>query len=253
MAADLEAKIWGVMAASGTGKGLWIKAQLRTLKPARLVVWDFKREYGEFAKMAPNMAAVRAAMVKAGAAGPLRVAYCPVGAKDKDVQAEFQALCELVYAWEHCVFIAEELSNVTTPSWAPPAWRKMSTSGRHAGVHLIGVAQMPSLIDKAFLGNCTLIHAGPLHEERHRDAVERSMDVERGSLADLCKFQYVEKNRDTGEITTGCIVPKGVPSPPRPSVPTRRGRRGAGALQPGEAAANMAPSTTKPRPRRATP
>lgn len=253
MAADLDAKIWGVMAASGTGKGLWIKAQLRALKPARLVVWDYKREYQEFAKLAPNLGAVRAAMLKAGAAGPLRIAYCPVGAKDKDVKAEFEALCALVYAWEQCTFIAEELSNVTTPSWAPPAWRKMSTSGRHAGIHLIGVAQMPSLIDKAFLGNCTLIHAGPLNEEAHRDAVERSIDVERGSLADLMKFQWVEKNRDTGEITTGCIVPKGVKAPPIPSVPTRRGRRGAAPLQPAEAGASMGPSTTKHRPRRATP
>jgi hypothetical protein len=212
------------MAASGTGKGLWIKDQLRrVLKPRRMVVWDFKKEYGEFAKLAPSLAAVRSAMVKAGADGPLRLAYCPMHSSDKGMRQEFQALCELVYAWEHCTYLAEELSNVTTPSWAPPAWRKMSTSGRHAGVHIIGVAQSPALIDKTFLGNCTLIHAGPLHEHRHRRAVETSMDIVPGSLAQLVKFQYVEKNRDSGEITTGVIVPKGVRAPPTPSVPRRMG------------------------------
>lgn len=235
MAADLDAKIWGVMAASGTGKGLWIKAQLKALKPARLVVWDFKREYQEHAKLLPTLGQVHKAMIQAGAAGPLRIAYCPVGAGQRAMRDEFEALCELVYAWENCVFIAEELSNVTTPSWAPAAWRKMTTSGRHAGIHIIGVGQMPALIDKAFLGNCTLIHVGPLHEQAHRDAVERSLDIERGSLAELLKFQFIEKNRDTGELTTGCIVPKGVRAPPTPTVPTRRGRGGAasGQTQPG--------------------
>lgn len=223
MAADNEARIWGVMAASGTGKGLWVKQQLRDLKPARLVVWDFKREYGDFAKLAPSLAAVRAAMVKAGAAGPLRIAYCPTHAGQKGMQREFEALCELVYAWENCTFIAEELSNVTTPSWAPAAWRKMSTSGRHAGIHIVGVAQMPALIDKTFLGNCTRIHVGPLHEERHRRAVETSLDIVPGSLARLVKFQWVEKDRDTGELCTGVVVPKGVKAPPVPPLPARRG------------------------------
>lgn len=222
MAADLEARIWGVMAASGTGKGLWVKRQLKALNPTRLVIWDFKREYG--VPIASSLAKVHAAMVKAGPDGPLRIGYCPVGTGDKSMRKEFETLCELVYAWEHCVFIAEELSMVTMPSWAPPAWRKMTTSGRHQGVHIIGIAQMPALIDKAFLGNCTLIHVGPLHEEAHRGACERSLDIQRGSLADLVKFQFIEKNRDTGELTSGVIVPKGVKAPPVPCIPSRRGR-----------------------------
>lgn len=250
MAADLEAKIWGVMAASGTGKGLWIKGQLRAIKPARLVVWDFKREYGEFTKPVKSLSAAHAAMVKAGPRGPLAIAYCPVGAGEKALRREFEALCELVYAWEHCVFIAEELSNVTTPGWAPAAWRKMTTSGRHAGVHIIGVGQMPALIDKAFLGNCTLIHVGPLHEEAHRGAVERSLDIEKGALADLVKFQFVEKNRDTGELTTGVIVPKGVPAPPTPTVPRRRGRGAAGSGREVAPPATVAASTKQPQPRK---
>ncbi len=212
------------MAASGTGKGLWIKQFLRREKPRRLVIWDFKREYGEFAKPAANLGQVRQAMIKAGPDGPLQISYKPQNSKRQAVRAEFEALCHLVLAWENCCFIAEELSIVTTPSWAPGAWLEMTTGGRHNGVHIIGVAQMPSLIDKAFLGNCTLIHVGQLHEEPHRDAVERSLDVVRGSLANLLPFQYVEKDRRTGEITTGVIVPKGVKAPPTPTVPTRRGR-----------------------------
>lgn len=223
MAVENEARIWGVMAASGKGKGVWLKAKLRELKPRRLVVWDFKREYQEFAKLLPSLSACRDAMLRAGADGSLRVAYCPVGSGEKALRKEFEALCELVYAWENCVFIAEELSNVTTPGWAPGAWRKMTTSGRHAGIHVIGIAQMPTLIDKTFLGNCTLIHVGALNQQEHRDTVERALDVERGSLAGLLKFQWIEKDADTGEIATGCTVPKGVPKPPTPTLPRRRG------------------------------
>lgn len=225
MAADAEARIWGVMAASGTGKGVWVKDQLRQLKPKRLVIWDFKKEYGEFAKLVPTLADVRRLMIAAGGDGPAAIAYRPRSFGDKAMRAEFETLCSLVQAWENCTFLCEELSNVTMPSWAPPAWRMMSSGGRHERIHLIGVSQNPASIDKMFLSNCTLIHVGPLHEEAHRNAVEKSMDVQPGSLADLVKFQWVEKNRDTGEFTTGVVRIKGVPAPPIPTVPSRR-RRG---------------------------
>ncbi len=177
MASDAEARIWGVIGASGTGKGLWTKQQLRTLAPRRLIIWDFKAEYGEFAELVPTLAAMRAAIVKAGADGRLAVRYVPRGAGEKAMRKEFEAVCELVYAAEHCTFIAEELANVTTPGWAPAAWRKMTTSGRHACIHIIGATQTPALVDKTFLGNCTLLHVCALREPGHRAAVARAMDV----------------------------------------------------------------------------
>lgn len=213
------------MAASGTGKGLWVKAQLSTLKPPRLVIWDFKDEYGDHARMVPTLGQVLNAMRKAGADGPLRIRYRPRSFGDKAMRREFEALCSLVQAWGRCCYLVEELSNVTMPSWAPPAWRMMASGGRHELIHLIGVSQNPASIDKMFLSNCTLIHVGPLHEEAHRNAVEKSMDVMPGSLADLVKFQWIEKNRDTGEFSSGAVTVKGCTPPPAPAIPQRR-RRG---------------------------
>ncbi len=243
MASDAEARIWGVMAASGTGKGVWVKGQLRALKPARLVIWDFKDEYGEFAKMASSLTEVLNAMRKAGAAGPLRIRYRPRSFGDKAMRREFETLCSLVQAWGRCTFLAEELSNVTMPGWAPPAWRMMSSGGRHELIHIIGVSQNPASIDKMFLSNCTLIHVGPLHEEAHRNAVEKSMDVMPGSLADLVKFQWIEKNRDAGEFTAGVVRIKGVAAPPLPAVPQRR-RRGVALLPNAPTASDASPSAT---------
>jgi hypothetical protein len=224
MAADLEARIWGVIGASGTGKGVWIKHQLSELKPARIVVWDFKNEYDAIAgkRVAPSLKAVHAKMVEAGGDGPLAIRYVPRGAGEKALRREFEGLCELVYAWEHCTFIAEELANVTTPSWAPASWRKMTTSGRHAGIHIIGATQTPALVDKTFLGNCTLIHCGPLRERAHRRAVAQAMDIDEGRLAKLVKFQWIEKDFDRGEVADGFTYPKGMKKQ-RSVAPTPRG------------------------------
>lgn len=254
MAADLEARIWGVVGASGTGKGVWIKGQLAKLAPPRIVVWDFKNEYDAVAgkRMAPNLRDVRARMLAAGADGPLRIRYAPVGAGEKALRREFEALCELTYAWEHCVFVAEELANVTTPGWAPAAWRKMTTSGRHAGVHIIGATQTPALVDKTFLGNCTLIHAGPLREDMHRKAVARSMDIDPGRLAALVKFQWIEKDFDSGEVTTGFTYPKGFKTAPSGSGATGSATGDASPSQAVDDGPKVAPSKP-PRSRGKTP
>ncbi|HEV6967423.1 hypothetical protein [Roseateles sp.] len=222
MAADAEARIWAVIGASGTGKGLWTKQKLRELNPPRAVFWDFKNEYQEFtgerkhAKATATLGDIRKAMIKAGPDGPLRVRYAPRGSGEKALRREFEGLCELVYAWEHCVFVAEELANVTTPGWAPASWRKMTTSGRHAEVHIIGATQSPALVDKSFLGNCTLIHCNALREFAHRQAVARSMDIEEARLSKLLKFEYLEKDFDTGEVTMGKVE---VPKKPRGAGP----------------------------------
>jgi hypothetical protein len=250
MAADLDAEIWGVMAASGSGKGVWLKQQLFERKPARLVIWDFKNEYGPFGKLIPSLGQVRKLMIAAGDSGPLAIRYKPQSFDMKAMRAEFEALCTLVQAWENCWFLAEELSNVTMPSWAPPAWRMMTTGGRHEGITIIGVSQNPALIDKTFLSNCTLIHVGQLHEHAHRNAVEKSMDIAPGALADLVQFQFVQKHRKTGEFATGVVRIKGVKAPATPSVPTRRGRGAAAPSQAALAPATLAPlSPLSPKPR----
>ena len=204
MGADLTLQIWAVVGASGTGKGLWVKQQLRAINPARFVAWDFKNEYQEFGQQVETLGALRAAMIAAGD-GPGRFRYVCRGAVEKALRKEFEAVCELVYAWEHCVFVAEELANVTTPGWAPASWRKMTTSGRHAGVHIIGATQTPALVDKSFLGNATMLHCCALREFAHRQAVARAMDIDEGRIAALLKFQYLEKDFDTGEVSDGWV------------------------------------------------
>lgn len=218
MGSDLVANIWGVLGASGTGKGLWIKKQLNKLKPKRLVVWDFMDEYGEFGGLrCTSLRDVRAALMKAGG-GPMRVRYV-TGAAGSDVRKEFEVICELVYAWGGCVFIAEELANVTTPSWAPAAWRKMTTSGRHRAVHIIGASQTPALVDKSFLGNCTLMHVSALRQASHRKAVSEAMDIDVALVAALLPLEYIEKDFSSGKVTTGRVAIPGGGGKPATKTP----------------------------------
>jgi hypothetical protein len=221
VAADLDLQIWAVVGASGTGKGLWVKQELRRLAPARFVAWDFKNEYQEFGQQVQTLGKLRTAMIAAGT-GPGRFRYVCRGAGEKNLRREFEALCELVYAWEHCVFVAEELANVTTPGWAPASWRKMTTSGRHAGVHIIGATQTPALVDKTFLGNATMVHCCALREFQHRQAVARSMDIDEARIAGLVKFQWLEKDFDTGEVREGWVKVPGKRQPAPKPAPAKR-------------------------------
>ena len=226
MAASNEARIVGVMASSGSGKGLWIKDLLAREKPARLVIWDYKDEYQDAAKpLTHSLKVVHQAMLKAGS-GPLAIRYkCKPGTKKKQRIAEFEDLCSLVQAWGDCCFLAEELSGVTTPSWAPAAWSEMTTGGRHEKIFVIGVAQNPALIDKTFLSNCTLVHVGPLREHRHRQAVARSMDVPVKEITALVKFQFIERNHDTKELIKGWIFPPGMPEKDKKTIVAQAQKR----------------------------
>lgn len=216
------------MAASGTGKGVWIKSKLDELQPTRLVIWDFKNEYGDYAKKVESRKALREAMLAAGD-GPARLRYVTPKSGTKDMREDFGHMCTLVQAWERCVFIAEELANVTTPGWAPGPWLKMTTGGRHEGIHIIGTSQTPATIDKTFLGNCTLIHVGPLRQRAHRKAVAESMDIDEGRLARLVKFGWIEKDFDSGEVRDGQTYPKGYKkAPPAPTKEPTNAPRGRG-------------------------
>lgn len=203
--ASNQARIEAVIGASGTGKGVWIKGRLKTENPSRLIIWDFMDEYGKFARPCTDLNKLTEAMRKAGGDGPLKARYLPQKSDEKGLRNEFMKLCDLVYGWESCSLIVEELSNVTTASWAPPSWRKMTTSGRHANIHIVGTTQNPAIIDKTFLSNCTLIHVTGLRVNLHRRAVAQSTDIPESDIASLVPLEYIEKDFMAGEIRRGNV------------------------------------------------
>jgi hypothetical protein len=208
VAADNKAKIWAVLGQSGTGKGAWIKARLRKMKPARILILDPQDEYHEFADPVTSARALAEAVIKAGEKGAFRVRYVfPKTCTKEHFDKIFSLACELTYAARNCVFLPEELSNFTTPSWAPPLWKRMCNSGRHEGVHVIGASQFPAQIDKAFLSNATLVHVGFLGEKPHRQAVAQKMDINPDMIRDLPDLAFLEWHREGRKLLLGTVDP----------------------------------------------
>lgn len=150
-----RASIHAVIGASGTGKSSYIKQELLR-NYAQLIVWSPLEDTDDYASFCGGVVVRKItdliAQVKAGAAA---IVYWPAAGSDKELKAQFDLFCRVVFECRGAHVLVEELSQVTMPSWAPPAWKKLSTAGRHRGLTLIGVSQRPANIDKDFLGNCT--------------------------------------------------------------------------------------------------
>lgn len=206
MAVENKAQIWAVMGQSGTGKGLWLKRELRRLKPRRIIILDPQDEYGQFATRTSAGDLARA-VAAAGAAKPFAVRYVfPKSCTQEHFRQIFDLVCKLAYAAGNCALLVEELSNFTTPSWGPPLWKRMCNSGRHEGVWVIGCSQFPAQVDKAFLSNATLIHCGWLAEEAHRKAVAGKMDVKPEMIGRLPDLHYLEWHRADRQVRAGEIT-----------------------------------------------
>jgi hypothetical protein len=151
-----DAKIHAVIGASGTGKSSYIKGEL--LKGySRLLIWSPLEKTDQYAKFCHGVTVDKITeLVAAVKAGRKAIVYVPKGT-DKQVKDQFGLFCRIVWELEGATVLVEELSRVTMPSWSPPAWKNLSTAGRHQGLTIIGVSQRPAQIDKDFLGNCTEI------------------------------------------------------------------------------------------------
>lgn len=232
MAVENKAMIWAVMGQSGTGKGLWIKSELRRLKPRRILFLDPQDEYGQFAQAVTSAAEMVRIVAAAGAAKPFAVRYVFPTSCTKDHFAKiFDLACKLIYGAGNSAFLVEELSNFTTPTWGPPLWKRMCNSGRHEGVWVIGCSQFPAQVDKAFLSNATLVHCGWLGEEPHRKSVASRMGVKPEMINALPDLHFLEWERagrtvTAGQVTiTGRITQARIDANDTKATPTRTEKR----------------------------
>lgn len=210
MAASASGESWAVLAASEMGKGVWLKGWLKSTRPDRLIIWDRNDEYQDHADQVVNLADLARACMAPG----FRVRYVPRAAAGKMLRAEFERWCLIAMQCKGGTVIVEELADVTTASYAPPAWQQLNTRGRHHhGLHIIGLSQSPAWVDKRFLGNTTFLHVGYLGTAAHRKAVAEEIDVTADEIKALPQFAYIEYRRSTKQLTRG-----------RVKLPARRGR-----------------------------
>ena len=173
------------LGATGSGKGVSVREALKRDKPRRLLVWDPLGEYGQFCTVTTGDLA---AVAQACKAARFSVAYWP-GADPTRYAERFAVWCRVAFAAGDCVALVEELADVTSPSFAPQPWRRLTTQGRHRGLKVWACSQRPAQVDKQFLGGCTLIRCFTLRYPADRQAMAGAMSV---PLADIDQLETVE-------------------------------------------------------------
>lgn len=200
-----KADIVAVMGASGSGKSTFIKRAITKARPARLLVWDPMREYGEFGQVVHGLGELVAKVAEGGKRNRFNLVFQPCN-EEKTRAKQFDVFCGLAMEIGNCAVVVEELKFVTKPSWAPMRWSAVTMQGRHKGLRVIGASQRPASIDKDFLGNCTVIHTGRLAYAEDVRAVAKGMQVEENDIANLKPLEWIEKNMQTGQISRGTLT-----------------------------------------------
>lgn len=207
-----KARIIGVVGASGTGKGCYIKTELLPAISGPVVVWsplESSDNYG--AILGVRATASLPDVIDAWKARQSAV-YMPP-ANQKLIGTRFDLFCRAVWHMTGAVIIVEELSRVTTASHAPPSWKNLSTAGRHQGLTLVGACQRPSQVDKDFFGNCTEIRCFRVNYENDAKTMAQVLRVGYAEMLELPDLHYIHRMLATRENSTGVLTPPQNKSP----------------------------------------
>lgn len=196
-----KAEVIAVIGATGSGKGVYIKNYALKKSDRRLLIWDYMREYQPFVdlsteKLAPVIGAMKGKN--------FRVAFQP-SFDDAVRKQQFDALCKAAVHAGDVRLVVEELSFVTSPSFAPPGWKMVTSVGRHKGLRVIGASQRPAQVDKAFWSNCTEIHCGFLNYEEDQKTMAKVLGVTVDDIKGLEPLQYFHKDVRTKKIVLGRV------------------------------------------------
>jgi hypothetical protein len=206
-----SANITAVIGASGMGKGLYVKEELRRWR-GPILVWSPLERTDQYASaIGGKCVSSIAAMVEAIEKGQRRLVLVPPS-DPKAVKVMFDRFCRVAWELKGWCVVVEELSRVTMPSWAPPAWKNLSTAGRHQGLKVIGTSQRPAQIDKDFLGNCSEVRCYAVVYPEDAKAMAGVMRVEREALLDLPKFHYLHRHMAEKRNVSGVVS---VPQSPK--------------------------------------
>lgn len=188
---DLRAYI----GSTGSGKGVSVREHLKATKPDRLVVWDPLHEYGGFGRTVTTIPELCQALK----APKFAVCFNPGPDDGKRHAKLFDLVCRAVFSAGRCTFLVEELSGVTSASWAPQAWRNITKRGRHQGLRVIGCSQRPADTDKHFFSGLTYCRVFQLRFRPDKVVMADLLDL---SYSDVSALVTTEHETPTHIVTT---------------------------------------------------
>lgn len=200
---SLKANVTAIIGSTGSGKGSRMKWILGRENYPRLAIFDPEGEYAEFGETVTNLGGLVALLKRP----KFRAVFVP-SENDKAKKAQFDAFCQIAAGDDRgiggrCAVVVDELAEVTTPSYAPPGWRKVCNKGRKRGLIVYGMSQYPAQVDKAFWGACTTIFTGRLITPPHAKAMSEQIGVKPEEIRSLADLAFIEIDVRTGMLTRG--------------------------------------------------
>lgn len=197
-----RAAIYGIVGKSGSGKGLCVKGELIKKWRGAILVWsplEDSDNYTEVIKgiVCRNIAEVVSAIQKGHKRVVLRAG------ESGDMKAQFDRFCRIAWELVGWMVVVEELSQVTKASWAPQAWKKICTAGRHRGLTVVGVCQRPAQVDKDFFGNCSTIRCYKVGFMADAKSMADVMFCTPAEILSLEQFHYIERDVDGNKNRVG--------------------------------------------------
>jgi hypothetical protein len=198
-----DGTLYAVAGATRSGKTLWTAQAVRAWR--RLLVWDLKGEWSTRYRC-QRVASIQALAehCKPGAL-PHRIAYHRAGMVE-----DFEPFCRLAWVWVRVArgaLVIEELSSVTHPGKAPPAWGDIVRQGLGFGADIYAVTQRPAESDKTALGNASIVHCGRLVIPRDRATMAQYLGVPVERVDALQPLEFLERDAH-GRVRAGRVDPK---------------------------------------------
>lgn len=199
-----KARIIAVVGASGTGKGRYCKGELLPALVPPFLVWSPLEATDNYAKVLKGESTKEFVnfLQIAGNGGPA-IFVPPLDGKR--ITQRFEWFCRAAWEFHGATVLVEELSRVTTASYAPAAWKNLSTAGRHQGLTLIGTCQRPAQVDKDFFGNCTEIRCFRLNYKNDARVMAGVLRVPWADLMELPDGHYVHRHMSDRKNTLGVL------------------------------------------------
>lgn len=202
-----QARIYAFLGSSGCGKTTAMRKLLARPKRRRTLVWSPKETIDNYAGFWPGSVVVKSALevlnaLKVAGKGEVHLVFMPP-IERKARERLFDVVCQIVLKAKNLTFIAEELHTVTRASWAPDGWTELVSMGRGYGIEIFGCSQRPASMDKDFMGNCSMVRSGRLAYPDDCKVVAKSLGVPVAKVSALVGFQYVQRDMNTGAITSG--------------------------------------------------
>jgi hypothetical protein len=185
---------------SRSGKTAYVKQQ--TSKNKRIFAYDPEAQWCELTGW--TKCTTRKQLLEA-AQNPKAQKLAYVAGGDLKAEFDFWAGC-VYYAGRYhgaLVCIAEELSDVSTPSKAPANWGILLRRGLKRGITIYAISQRWAEADKTAVGNASefvLFRQSSGDDIRY---LNRKTRVSESDLAGLQQFEFIKVDAVTGETTRG--------------------------------------------------